>query len=75
MSEDTMTVLTIKQACQRLGIAKSTFFRCAAAGGDFPQKVQLSPGRVGYRKCDIEAWLVARQRPEAWRHRPNVEAA
>lgn len=28
--------------------------------GEFPQSVQLSPGRVGYLASDVDAWMTAR---------------
>lgn len=27
---------------------------------DFPRPVRLSPGRIGYRRCDVEAFIAAR---------------
>ena len=28
--------------------------------GEFPKRVRLSPGRVGWRQADIEAWISSR---------------
>ena len=28
--------------------------------GDFPKHVRLSPGRVGWRQADVEAWISSR---------------
>jgi prophage regulatory protein len=28
--------------------------------GQFPKRVRLSPGRVGWRQADIEAWISSR---------------
>jgi prophage regulatory protein len=28
--------------------------------GEFPKRVRLSPGRVGWRQADIEAWIRSR---------------
>lgn len=28
--------------------------------GEFPKRVRLSPGRVGWRQADIEAWICSR---------------
>jgi prophage regulatory protein len=28
--------------------------------GEFPKRVRLSPGRVGWRQADIEAWIISR---------------
>jgi len=29
--------------------------------GDGPARIQLSQGRVGYRRADLEAWVASRQ--------------
>ena len=28
--------------------------------GEFPEPIRLSPGRVGYRRADVEAWIEQR---------------
>jgi prophage regulatory protein len=39
--------------------------------GEFPKRVRLSPGRVGWRQAEIEAWIrshQAEQRPPKFHH-------
>lgn len=52
-----ITVLTVEQACKEMSLSEPTMRRRAAADPDFPQKVRLSPRRVGYLRRDIEAYL------------------
>jgi predicted DNA-binding transcriptional regulator AlpA len=45
---------------RRLGWCSTTRWRLAKAG-QFPAAIRLSPGRIGYRRSDIDAWLAARE--------------
>ncbi len=45
---------------QRIGLSSTTRWRLAKAG-KFPKAIQLSPGRVGYRRSDIDAWVASRK--------------
>jgi prophage regulatory protein len=50
---------------EMFGDGKKVPFRksCAYAmigRGEFPSPVQLSPGRVGWRESDIDAWIASR---------------
>lgn len=56
-----ITILTVEQACKELSLSEPTMRRRAAVDPAFPQKVRLSPRRVGYLRREIEAYL-ARQR-------------
>jgi prophage regulatory protein len=40
--------------------------------GLFPRRVSISPGRVAWRRSDIDAWL---SDPEGWGKRPEQQAA
>lgn len=42
------------------GLSKTTIWRLEQAN-DFPQKIRLSVGAVGYRVSEIQAWLDSRQ--------------
>lgn len=42
------------------GISRTTCWRLERAG-DFPKKIQLSAGAVGWRMTEIMDWLKARQ--------------
>lgn len=41
------------------GLGYTTLFRLER-DGKFPARRQLSPGRVGWVKSEVEAWLLAR---------------
>jgi predicted DNA-binding transcriptional regulator AlpA len=57
---DSVRVLTEPQTYRVLGISDRTWDRLKAAG-DVPPKTRLSEGRIGYRVCDIRAWLDRRR--------------
>lgn len=42
------------------GLSKTTIWRLERAS-DFPKRIRLSAGAVGYRMSDIQAWLDSRQ--------------
>lgn len=42
------------------GLSKTTIWRLERAG-DFPKRVKLSAGAVGYHLTDIQAWLATRE--------------
>lgn len=54
------------------GLAFSTIWRMRQRG-EFPEPVQLSPNRVGWRRADIDAWLAAR--PQAGSQQAQVPQA
>jgi predicted DNA-binding transcriptional regulator AlpA len=59
-------VLTRPQTIKTVGVSERTWERLEAAG-DVPPKTRLSEGRIGYRVCDIEAWLDKRREGESWK--------
>ena len=42
------------------GLSRTTIWRLEQSG-DFPKRIRLSAGAVGYRRPEIEAWLASRQ--------------
>lgn len=60
-------VYSPREAAARLSVSKTTLWRLSRRG-DLPQPIQLSPGRIGWRAADLEAWLAARQRPGVAAH-------
>ncbi len=57
---DSIRVLDRRSMLTMIGLAPRTWDRLEAIG-DVPVKTQLSPGRVGYRVCDVKAWLDKRR--------------
>ena len=57
---DDIRVLSKPEAISTVGVSKRTWDRLGALG-DLPPKTRLSANRVGYRVCDIKAWLNARR--------------
>jgi prophage regulatory protein len=55
----TLDVLSPRVVEARLGIDATTIWRMRRRN-EFPQPIRLSPGRVGYRRADIEAWIASR---------------
>jgi prophage regulatory protein len=43
------------------GMGYTTIYRLEIAG-DFPARVKLSPGRVGWLRSEVEQWLTERER-------------
>jgi predicted DNA-binding transcriptional regulator AlpA len=67
------TILSIAQVEKRVGLARETFQRMELRG-EFPERLLLSPRRIGWLASEIEGWIVerARQRDEAVK-RPPVQ--
>jgi prophage regulatory protein len=42
------------------GLSRTSIWRLERAG-DFPKRIRLSAGAVGYRRAEVEAWLKSRQ--------------
>ena len=59
MSE-TLRCLTVRQVAALIGLSVVSIWRLRRRG-DFPPPIQLSPGRVAFRECEVLAWLAARQ--------------
>ena len=57
---DLVRVLSEPEAVEALGLSRRTWDRLKSLG-DIPVKTRLSEGRIGYRICDIAAWLDTRR--------------
>jgi len=54
-----MELISIRQACQRLSISRTTLWSMTRQG-DFPKLVQVTPGRKAFIKSEIEGWIARR---------------
>ena len=54
-------ILTKQEVVTRTSLSPSTIWRRMQAG-DFPESVQLSPGKVGWHEEEIDLWLESRPR-------------
>jgi len=63
MGENAMhdTVIKIAEVSYQTGLSRATIYREIKAG-NFPKQLQLSPQRVGWLQCEIDAWKSARRR-------------
>ena len=52
-------ILRPRELADRVGLSLATLWRLRRRG-DLPEPIRLSPGCVGWRTSDIEAWLAAR---------------
>ena len=52
-------IISPRSLPQVTGLSKSTIWRLERAG-QFPLSIQLSAGRVGYRRSEVEHWLDSR---------------
>ena len=55
-----LRVFSISEVASFLGVHVTTIHRWCTAG-NFPPKVRLGPGRVGFLSSDVEAWLAQRR--------------
>jgi predicted DNA-binding transcriptional regulator AlpA len=56
----TTQIISPKQLPKETGLSKTTIWRLERAG-QFPRRIKLSAGRVGYRASEVAAWLESRQ--------------
>lgn len=49
-------VLSLRQVQEAVGYSPSQIYRLIAKG-DFPDRIRLGPGRVGWRASSISTWL------------------
>ena len=54
-----MKILPQKQAADSAGFSVSTLKRLEAAG-EFPAKVHISPGRIGYVETEVDTFIAER---------------
>jgi prophage regulatory protein len=52
-------ILRPRQLADRFGLSLATLWRLRRRG-DLPEPIRLSPGCVGWRTSEIDAWLTAR---------------
>ena len=55
------TVIKIAEVSYQTGLSRATIYREIKAG-NFPKQLQLSPQRVGWLQCEIDAWKSACRR-------------
>jgi predicted DNA-binding transcriptional regulator AlpA len=60
-----------KEVCRATGLSRTTAWRLQKRG-DFPTPYAISPGRVGYREDEVEAWRISRDHSPS---RPRFERA
>jgi prophage regulatory protein len=61
-SENTKTadrILRPRELAERIGLSLATLWRLRRRG-DLPEPIRLSPGCVGWRASEIDAWLTER---------------
>lgn len=56
---DKLTLLTERELIDRLSISRSTLYRWQTAGS-FPKRLHIGPGRVAWRACEVEAWILSK---------------
>lgn len=52
-------LLSIKDVCARVSLARSTVYRLADEG-KFPRPVEITPGRVAWVEAEVADWIRAR---------------
>ena len=57
--------LAWKEVARRTSLSRTTAWRLQKRG-EFPAPYAISPGRVGYREDEVEAWRVSRDHSPAW---------
>jgi prophage regulatory protein len=57
------TILRCAEVERRTGISRSTIYRLMPRG-EFPNRVQLSDGAVGWNEAEVEEWVQSRHRVE-----------
>jgi predicted DNA-binding transcriptional regulator AlpA len=53
----TMQLLSWKQLAKRASVSVSTAKRLRRDDPEFPRKIKISPGRVGFDEAEANAWL------------------
>ena len=59
MNENNDRILRWKELKAEIGLSRTTVWRLEQQS-EFPKKIQLSPGCVGWRKSEIETWKLER---------------
>ena len=55
------TLLPWRRVRERVGLGRTTCYRLQRLEGEraFPKPIRLSPGRVGWKESEINAWIEA----------------
>ena len=56
VSLDKVYFISLNQTCEVVNLSRSTIYR-KVKDGSFPNTVQLSPNRVGFRTSDLKKWV------------------
>jgi predicted DNA-binding transcriptional regulator AlpA len=57
METDDLKLLSQEQLSELLGFSRSTIHRRLKDDPDFPSKIQISPGRIAFRKSDVLEYI------------------
>jgi predicted DNA-binding transcriptional regulator AlpA len=57
---DPLQLLSTRKLTALLGCHPVTIWRLRRSEPDFPPAIQLSPGRVAFRRRDVEAFIASR---------------
>jgi len=55
----TKAILSTRDVCALVGLSRVTLYRAEKAGR-FPKRRQITAGRVGWLRSEIEAWILNR---------------
>jgi prophage regulatory protein len=53
-------LLSVREACRLTGLGRTTLWAMERRG-EFPRRVQVSAGRVAFRRADVAGWIEARR--------------
>lgn len=55
-----MRIMRMPQLENYVGLCRSSIYRMIKTGS-FPRPIRLGERAIGFRKCDIDAWVQARE--------------
>lgn len=55
-------VLSGERVVEKTGLSRTTIWRMEKRG-DFPDRIKLSPNRVGWLESDVDEWIESRSHP------------
>lgn len=55
-----MNILTIKDACKKLGISRSGYYRLEKSDPTFPRRRKICGSKTGAIDSEMDAWLKGR---------------
>ena len=71
MGGNMMKLWSADELEKRLGIGRTSIWRLEREG-DFPARIQLTPGRVAWREDELLDWIESRERP-GWESESDPE--